>query len=123
MSNFLIVNFTFNSPVIRIIGPVREQTVEKLNSVIAQRTTSLRSSRAGQPKFEHKENPSHWVVHLDGQYCDQVGMSQLFLSVCDALEEEGGWKLASTQSATMKNEDSSQQDHMEAYKFFFVRIQ
>ena len=122
-SHILVVNFHFNSPVVRIIGPIREQTIEKLNAVLSQRTTSLRSSRAGQPKFEYIQTPSHWVCKLDGQYCDQVGMSALFLSILDSLEEEGGWKLATTHAICMPDEESLQQDFYENYKFFFVRIQ
>eukprot|EP00758_Cryptobia_borreli_P005062 Tbor_TRINITY_DN4719_c0_g1::TRINITY_DN4719_c0_g1_i1::g.16916::m.16916 len=120
-SNILIVNFHFNYPIIRIIGPIREQTIEKLNEILPHRTTSLRSNRSGNPKFEFVQNPAHWVVRLDNQFCDQVGMSSLFLAVLDALEEEGGWKLATTQGVTMADSESLQQDFYEAYKFFFVR--
>jgi hypothetical protein len=30
----LIVNFTFNPPLIHIVGPVREATIQKLNALL-----------------------------------------------------------------------------------------
>ena len=124
-SNFLVVNYSFNSPEVRIIGPIRENTIEKLNSVLVTATTSTRSARAGLPKFQHITNnnaPHHFYVKLDGQFCDQVGICSLFMKMFDALEEEGGWKLASTHSLTCENQGAMQQDCVEEYKFFFTRI-
>lgn len=121
-SNTLVVNFTFNPPQIKIIGPIKETTVEKLNTVLPVATTSTRSTRAGNPKFSYVPSPAHWVVSLDGQFCDQIGESKLFLAVLDALEEEGGWKLATTQAITQPDSESLQQPTYEAYKFFFARI-
>jgi hypothetical protein len=121
-SKNLVVNFTFNPPQVKVIGPVRETTIEKLNSVLPRTTTSLRSSRAGNPKFEYQQNPPHWKVTLDGQFCDQVGESALFLALLDALEEEGGWKLVTTQAITQPDQDSHQQDFYETHKFFFSRV-
>ena len=118
----LIVNIDFNPPHIKIVGPVRETTIEKLNTVLPAVTTSHRSSRAGAPKFTFVPQPPHWSCKLDGQFCDQVGESALFLSVLDALEEEGGWKLATTQAITMDDADTLQQENYTAYKFFFKRI-
>ena len=121
-SHTLIVSFNFNHPVIKIIGPIRETTIEKLNQVLPVATTSTRSGRAGNPKFEYIPSPAHWVVGLTGQFCDQVGMSSLFLAILDALEEEGGWKLASTHALAFPDVDALQQDYYENYKFFFTRI-
>jgi hypothetical protein len=121
-SKTLIVNFTFNPPVVQIIGPVRETTIEKLNTVLPRATTSLRSGRAGNPKFEYVQSPPHWRVTLDGQFCDQVGESALFLGILDALEEEGGWKLSTTQAITQSDVESLQQSHYECHKFFFTRV-
>ena len=67
MANTLVVNFTFNPPVIKIVGPVKESTIEKLNSVLPSVTSSRRGDRAGQPKFAFKASPTHWTVTLDGQ--------------------------------------------------------
>ena len=121
-SHTLIVNFTFNPPVIKVVGPIRDTTVEKLNQVLPVATTSTRSGRAGNPKFVYEPTPAHWSATLDGQFCDQVGMSNLFLCILDALEEEGGWKLASTHALSMPDVDCLQQDHYESYKFFFARV-
>lgn len=118
----LIVNFQFNPPLIRIVGPIRETTIEKLNQVLPTATTSHRSTRAGHPKFAYEATPAHWSVKLDGQFCDQVGMSALFLVVLDALESEGGWKLASTQAITQESNEGLQQEFVENYKFFFQRV-
>ena len=121
-NNQLIVNFTFNPPLIKVIGPIKETTIEKLNSVLPKATTSLRSARAGNPKFEYVSSTNHWSVRLDGQFCDQVGESALFLTVLDALEEEGGWKLVTTQAITQTDSESLQQPYFECAKFFFARI-
>lgn len=121
-SHFLVVSFTFNPPQIQIVGPIRETTIEKLNQVLPAATTSTRSTRAGNPKFVYQQTPAHWTAKLDGQFCDQVGMSALFLVVLDALEEEGGWKLASSHAITQEDSESLQQDFFESYKFFFARI-
>jgi len=85
-------------------------------------TTSTRSHRAGNPKFVHESTRNFWRVQLDGQFCDQVGISHLFLLVLDALEEEGGWNLVATQAITVENQGALQQDCIEEYKFFFSRI-
>ena len=82
----------------------------------------LRSGRAGNPKFEYVQSPPHWRVTLDGQFCDQVGESALFLGILDALEEEGGWKLSTTQAITQSDVESLQQSHYECHKFFFTRV-
>ena len=121
-SKTLIVNFAFNPPEIKIIGPIKETTIEKLNSVLPTATTSICSSRAGNPKFVNEQNPSHWKVQLNGQFCNQVGESALFLALFDALEEEGGWKLVTTQAITQPDAESLQQDHNENHKFFFTRV-
>ncbi len=121
-SKFLVVNFSFNPPEIKIVGPIKETTIEKLNAVFHTQTTSIRSSRAGQPKFVYEQNPSHWKVQLDGQFCNQVGESALFLGLFDALEEEGGWKMQTTQAITQPDGESLQQDFNENHKFFFTRV-
>lgn len=122
-NNQLIINVTFNPPIIKIVGPCKETTIEKLNSILPRSTTSLRSSRAGVPKFTYSAAPhSHWTVKLDGQFCDQLGESVLFLTILDAIEEEGGWKLVTTQSITQADTESLQQEYFECHKFFFNRI-
>jgi hypothetical protein len=122
MANTLIVNFHFNPPTIKIVGPIKESTIEKLNAVLPTVTTSRRGDRAGQPKFTFKPHPTHWTVTLDGQFCDQVGESRTMLAILDALEEEGTWKLATSMATTLPDTESLQQDFYNAYNFFFKRM-
>jgi hypothetical protein len=121
-SNTLVVNFQFNPPKIQVVGPVKESTIEKLNTVLPSVTSSRRGDRAGQPKFVYKPLPSHWAVTLDGQFCDQIGESRVCLAILDALEDEGSWKLKSTQAVTLQDTDSLQQSYFNSYTFFFKRI-
>merc|ERR1719352_743049 len=109
----LIVNFMFNPPTIRIIGPIKETTVEKLNNVFPKMTSTAAATKKAPPKFVHEAQPPHWHVRLEGQYCDQMGQSLLCLGLLDALEEEGGWVL--------KDTDAIQQAHYECLKCFFVK--
>lgn len=96
MSHYLLVTFTFNCPEIRILGPIKEQTIEKLNDVIPNATTTSRSNRTALPKFEYLPNPNHWYIKLDRQFCDEDGKSHLMVLLLDALSEEGSWRLVSS---------------------------
>ena len=122
MANTLVVNFTFNCPTIKVIGPVKDSTIEKLNSVLPSVTTSRRSERAGHPKFTLKSSPQHWTVTLDGQFCDQIGESRIMLAILDALEEEGTWKLATSHATTLPDTEALQQNSYNTYYFFFKRM-
>jgi hypothetical protein len=122
MSNTLIVNFTFNPPTIKVLGPVKDSTIEKLNAVLPSVTTSRRGDRGDVPKFTLKAAPGHWSVTLNGQYCDLVGESRVTLAILDALEEEGTWKLATTHALTLPDQESLQQAWYNAYTFIFKRI-
>eukprot|EP01063_Lacrimia_lanifica_P005782 TRINITY_DN1349_c0_g1_i1.p2 TRINITY_DN1349_c0_g1~~TRINITY_DN1349_c0_g1_i1.p2 ORF type:complete len:125 (+),score=57.02 TRINITY_DN1349_c0_g1_i1:79-453(+) len=117
----LIVNFFFNPPCIRIIGPIKEGTIEKLNNLFPRMTSTASGTKTAPPKFVHEITPAHWHVKLTGQYCDQLGQSMLFLALLDALEEEGGWVLKDTNAITMVDTDAIQQAHHEVLKFFFVK--
>jgi len=117
----LIVNMFFNPPTIRIIGPIKESTVEKLNTVFPRMTSTQSGTRTAGPRFVHEQNPAHWTVKLGGQYCDQLGQSMIFLALLDALEEEGGWVLKDTNAITMPDMDAIQQSHHQVLKFFFVK--
>ncbi|AIO01359.1 hypothetical protein LPMP_330660 [Leishmania panamensis] len=123
MSRNLIVNMFFNSPEIQILGPVQENTIERLNSVLPASTTSTRSIRNSQPKFEYLSNPDHWRIKLDGQFCDSEGVSRLMVLLLDALEEEGGWTLVSSMASSPHTCGTLQQDTVESYKFFFSRYE
>eukprot|EP01059_Diplonema_ambulator_P028678 TRINITY_DN47568_c0_g1_i1.p1 TRINITY_DN47568_c0_g1~~TRINITY_DN47568_c0_g1_i1.p1 ORF type:complete len:125 (+),score=25.86 TRINITY_DN47568_c0_g1_i1:76-450(+) len=117
----LIVNFQFNPPQVKIIGPIKETTVEKLNTLFPRMTSTAQGTKTAPPKFIHEGYPPHWHVKLTGQYCDQLGQSMLCLSLLDALEEEGGWVLKDTNAITMEDTDAIQQTTHEVLKFFFVK--
>ncbi|KAK7194743.1 paraflagellar rod component [Novymonas esmeraldas] len=123
MSRNLIVNMTFNCPEVQILGPVQESTIERLNEVLPGSTTSTRSIRSSQPKFEYLSNPDHWKIKLDGQFCDSEGVSRLMVLLLDALEEEGGWTLVSSQASSARNAGALQQDFLENYKLFFSKYE
>jgi hypothetical protein len=110
----LIVNVTCNPPVINIVGPIKENTILKLNTILptVQTTTNTSKSKFA---FERKENPPHWHGELRTHFAnEQVGQAAIFVTLMDALEEEGGWKLKGS-NATNHDVDKI------TYKFFFVR--
>lgn len=118
----LVVNFIFNPPTIRIIGPIKETTVEKLSQTIPCKTNTTPSTKkSSDPKFVHESSPPHWYIQLQGQYCDQLGQSMLYMALLDALEDEGGWMLKDCNAVTMEDTDAIQQAHYECNKFFFVK--
>ncbi|CAC9530417.1 paraflagellar rod component / PFC16 [Leishmania donovani] len=123
MSRNMIVNMSFNCPEIQILGPVQESTIERLNEVLPDSTTSTRSIRSNQPKFEYLSNPDHWRIKLDNQFCDLEGVSRLIVLLLDALEEEGGWTLISSQASSSSHGGALQQDFVSNYKLFFSKYQ
>ncbi|ESL12177.1 hypothetical protein TRSC58_00060 [Trypanosoma rangeli SC58] len=96
MVHHLVINLSFNSPEIRIIGPVKEQTIDKLNDMIPNATSTARNTRTAPSRFQYISNPNHWYMKLDGQFCDAEGISYLMVLLLDALELEGVWKLVSS---------------------------
>eukprot|EP01065_Artemidia_motanka_P042061 TRINITY_DN5570_c0_g1_i1.p1 TRINITY_DN5570_c0_g1~~TRINITY_DN5570_c0_g1_i1.p1 ORF type:complete len:125 (+),score=44.82 TRINITY_DN5570_c0_g1_i1:69-443(+) len=117
----LVVNFHFNPPTIRLIGPIKETTVEKLNQVFPRMTSTAGIGRKAPPRFQLQSSPPHWYLELQGHFCDQLGQSMLYLALLDALEEEGGWILKDCNAITMEDTDVMQQSHYESAKFFFVK--
>ena len=82
----LIVNITFNPPLVRIIGPVKDTTISKMEQVIPQVCTSAPGQKS-QIMFVKSE--SHWEGELPSQYCnEEMGQSQVMLCILDALEDE-----------------------------------
>lgn len=110
----LIVHITCNPPVVSIFGPVKETTIERLNEVLPN---SCSTTNTGNVPFAlvRKEEPPHWYGELRTQFAsDEIGVSQLFISLMDALEEEGSWNLRGSSALT--------HDHNKCtYRFFFVR--
>lgn len=113
-----ICTFTFNPPIIHIVGPVREPTVQKLNAILPEVTTSTQTSNPKRKfEFVKMERPGGavWRGELPNSFCnEEVGQSRLVLALMDAMEEEGDWKLKGS-NATCHDVDKV------TYKFFFVR--
>lgn len=114
----LIVNFTFNPPVIFIVGPVRDTTVQKLNAILPEVCTSTQTSNPKNKfEFTRVERPggSVWRGQLEHSFAnEEVGQSRLVLALMDSMEEEGDWKLKGS-NAICHDVDKV------TYKFFFVR--
>lgn len=110
----LIVNMTFNPPFITILGPVKEATIGKLNTILPDVCTSTTTQKNKFAFLKHDE-PSYWYGELKSSFAnEEVGQSRLVLTLLDCLEEEGGWKLKGS-NATNHDVDKV------TYKFFFVR--
>ncbi len=118
----LIVNFTFNPPLITIIGPVRDITVQKLNAILPEVCTSTQTANP-KNKFSFVKVErgaasaamSLWKGALEHSFAnEEVGQSRLILALLDSMEEEGDWKLKGS-NATCHDVDKV------TYKFFFVR--
>ncbi|KEG15286.1 hypothetical protein DQ04_00121180 [Trypanosoma grayi] len=121
MVHNLVINCTFNCPEIKIIGPIKEQTIDKLNEVIPNSTTSSRSTRVAPPRFQYLSNPNHWYIKLDRQFCDDEAMSYLMVLLLDALEEEGVWKLVSS-VALKQSIGSGPKDYTETHVLFLNKF-
>jgi hypothetical protein len=110
----LIVNMTFNPPFITIVGPIKETTVQKLNTELPNACTTVTTSKT-KFAFERKDSPPHWYGELRTSFAnEEVGQSRVVLALLDALESEGGWKLKGS-NATNHDIDKV------TLKFFFVR--
>ena len=111
----LIVNVTFNPPVVKLMGTtLREETVHKLETILPQVTTTAVSRQRDLPKFQLLSNPTHWTIDLGQHYCDQLGRSLIFLAIIEALEAED-WNLKG--SNTVTHPDNGK----DTTKFFFFR--
>eukprot|EP00667_Euglena_gracilis_P026017 EG_transcript_30979 len=111
----LIVSCAFNPPVLIIMGhTLREETIRRLDARLTQMTTTFPSSKAETAKFELRSDPPHWYSTLDGQYCDQLGRSLVFMTIIEALEAEG-WKLRAS------NTVSDEELVLDISKLFFFK--
>ncbi|ORC92762.1 putative mitochondrial paraflagellar rod component, putative (PFC16) [Trypanosoma theileri] len=114
MEKILIINVTCNPPSISIIGPVKESTIEKLNEVLPGSCTTTNTGKVPFG-FVRREEPPHWYGELHTQFASEdIGQSQLFIALLDAIEEEGGWRLCGCNAL---NHDFEKVTH----KLFFVR--
>ena len=111
----LIVNVTFNPPVVKLLGTsIREETIHKLEAALPEVTTTAMCTQRERPKFQMMNNPPHWHMDIGQHYCDQLGRSIIFLRLIEALNGED-WKLKG--SNTVTNMDNGK----DTTKFFFYR--
>jgi len=111
----LIVNASFNPPVLKLMGStLREETIHKLEQRLPVATTTSQSGQRDAPKFQLLQNPTHWHIDLGQHYCDQLGRSLIFMAVMEVLDSEE-WKLKGTNTVT--HPDSGK----DTTKFFFYR--
>lgn len=110
----LIVNMTFNPPFITIVGPIKETTIQKLNTELPTVCTTVATQKT-KFAFVREDHPPHWRGELRTSFAnEEVGQSRIVQVLLDALEEEGGWKLKAS-NATNHDVDKV------TIKFFFVR--
>jgi len=110
----LIVNMTFNPPYITIVGPIKDPTIQKLNQELPAACTSVCTANT-KFQLQRKDEPPHWYGELRTSFAnEEVGQSRLVLTLLDALEAEGGWKLKGS-NATNHDVDKV------TLKFFFVK--
>jgi hypothetical protein len=103
--------------VVKLMGvTLREETVTKIERALFDMTHGVVNSKKPIPKFKTEQNPDHWVLALEGHYCDHLGRSMMFLTIIEALEAED-WKLKGSNS--ILHPESGK----EINKFFFVRDQ
>ena len=117
----LVVNCTFNPPVVKIMGATlhevcasllqrspthtkktttrnnkqhnaTQETIHKLDQRMPAVTTTSVSPKKELPKFVYIQNPPHWHSDLGQHYCDQLGRSMIYLTMIECLEGED-WKL------------------------------
>uniref|UniRef100_A0A7S4CSA1 Uncharacterized protein n=1 Tax=Eutreptiella gymnastica TaxID=73025 RepID=A0A7S4CSA1_9EUGL len=121
-----VVVCRFNPPQINLITgaghSLREQTIQRLNSVLPQVTTTSMSPKQAPPQFEFRSNPQpHWHLQMDNQNCDHIARSNFFLAMIESLEAED-WTLRASHAMnhnyhTTKSTDSG----MDTTRLFFYR--
>ena len=110
----LVVNFSFNPPVISIAGPVLESTVAKLSDQLPKLTTNSVRGRRDPPTFAHVATPQpHWLMELPSLFSDELSQLTMILAVLDCLEDEGGWGMRDTLASSA--------DYIDNYTFFFQK--
>ena len=90
----LVVNLSFNPPVVSLSGPVAESTVAKLGEQLPRLTTNSVRGRRSPPTFQFKTEPHpHWVLEMPTLFSDELSQMAIFVAVLDVLEDEGGWSM------------------------------
>lgn len=109
----LCVSCTYNPPTITVMGAtLREDTVRSLESQIPHATTTAMNPGKEPAKFAFLPNPDHWRMELQQHFCDELHKSAMFLSIIQALEQEG-WRIRASNSVAADNKETT--------KMFFTR--
>jgi hypothetical protein len=110
----LVVNFSFNPPVVSIAGPILESTIGKLSDHLPHLSTISARGRKPPPSFEFRESPQpHWYLEMPTLLADELSQLSIMLAVLDCLEDEGGWGMHDTHATTG--------DYIDHYTFFFTK--
>jgi len=115
----LIVNVSFNPPVISIVGPVKESTLAKLNDILPRLTTNSVRGRRKPPTFGPSTEyvnvnpPNVAVMDMGSLFADEVAQLSIIVAVLDCLEDEGGWTMTDTHAASY--------DYTDHYSLFFTK--
>jgi hypothetical protein len=110
----LVVNFSFNPPVVSLSGPVLESTVAKLSEQLPRLTTNSVKGRKAPPTFRHVTQPHpHWLLEMEALIADELSQLSIINAVLDCLEDEGGWGMHDTLAYTT--------DYVDHFTFFFTK--
>eukprot|EP00999_Lentomonas_sp_LEN2_P001473 NODE_2517_length_551_cov_161.669811_g2467_i0.p1 GENE.NODE_2517_length_551_cov_161.669811_g2467_i0~~NODE_2517_length_551_cov_161.669811_g2467_i0.p1 ORF type:complete len:123 (+),score=29.76 NODE_2517_length_551_cov_161.669811_g2467_i0:84-452(+) len=118
----LICVIRFNPPVVKLMGTtLREETVQALNAKLSTVTTTSRSPKQEPPQFDFVDNPPHWTMQVQQQYCDHLGRSMMLLTCIEALEAED-WKMKASHAITHNSHRWGSKDAgMDTVRIFFTR--
>jgi hypothetical protein len=110
----LVVNFSFNPPVISIAGPVQESTIAKLNELLPRLATNSVRGRRSPPRFTAQTEPApHVLLDMGTLVADETAQMLMMLSLLDCLEDEGGWGMRDSHAAAY--------DYQNHYTFMFTK--
>jgi hypothetical protein len=110
----LVVSLEFNPPLVHIVGPITEQTINKLNEILPYACTNSIRGRKEPPQFTVVDAPlPAWRLEMRTLFCNEVSIINFMVILLDALEDEGGWSMKDTHAEHFT-------DH-EAYTMFFVK--
>lgn len=109
----LVVNFSFNPPLVSIAGPVKESTISKLSELLPQLSTNSCHGRRSPPVFVPHDIPvRHYILDMASLMSNEPSKMAMMLAVLDCLEDEGCW--------TMRDCHATLYDYVEHHTFFFT---
>lgn len=109
----MVVNFSFNPPVISIAGPIKESTIAKLNDLLPHLTSNSVRGRRAPPSFVVNEAPTkHYILDMPTLVANEESQMAIMLAVLDCIEDEGCW--------TMRDCHATLYDYIEHHTLFFT---